>query len=217
MYDSAFAALYYPWIKVENPIGRQRRRRGAHPAVAATSPACGPAPTRPAASGRPRPTTPSAAVLDVERYASPRTSSRVLNPIGINCIRPFGTRGIRIWGARTLASRHRLALHQRPPAVQHGRGDDPRAAPSGRCSSPTTWPCGRASSAPSTRSCAGCGRPARCSASARPGVLRQVRRRDQPAGVDRRRACSIVEVGIAPVKPAEFVVFRISQNKQIAA
>ena len=28
----------------------------------------------------------------------------MLNPIGINCIRPFGTRGIRIWGARTLTS-----------------------------------------------------------------------------------------------------------------
>ncbi len=27
----------------------------------------------------------------------------------------------------------------------------------------------------------------------------------------------VVEVGIAPVKPAEFVVFRISQQKQIAA
>src|SRR5207245_10702360 len=28
----------------------------------------------------------------------------LLNPIGINCIRPFGVRGIRVWGARTLAS-----------------------------------------------------------------------------------------------------------------
>jgi phage tail sheath protein FI len=27
----------------------------------------------------------------------------------------------------------------------------------------------------------------------------------------------VVEVGIAPVKPAEFVVFRISQQKQSAA
>ena len=26
----------------------------------------------------------------------------------------------------------------------------------------------------------------------------------------------VVEVGIAPVKPAEFVVFRISQKKQVA-
>ena len=27
----------------------------------------------------------------------------------------------------------------------------------------------------------------------------------------------IVEVGLAPVKPAEFVIFRISQNKQTAS
>ena len=27
----------------------------------------------------------------------------------------------------------------------------------------------------------------------------------------------VVEVGIAPVKPAEFVIFRISQQKQVAA
>ncbi len=28
----------------------------------------------------------------------------LLNPDGINCIRTFGTRGIRVWGARTLSS-----------------------------------------------------------------------------------------------------------------
>ena len=27
-----------------------------------------------------------------------------LNPIGVNCIRPFGVQGIRIWGARTLST-----------------------------------------------------------------------------------------------------------------
>ena len=42
-------------------------------------------------------------VLDVER-AITQTEQGFLNPIGINAIRPFGTRGIRVWGARTLAS-----------------------------------------------------------------------------------------------------------------
>jgi len=36
-----------------------------------------------------------------------------------------------------------------------------------------------------------------------------------PESIDAGRL--IVEVGLAPVKPAEFVVFRISQNKQSAA
>jgi phage tail sheath protein FI len=37
-----------------------------------------------------------------------------------------------------------------------------------------------------------------------------VRRGDQPARGDRGRQV-ICEIGIAPVKPAEFVVFRLSQ------
>ena len=41
--------------------------------------------------------------LDVE-YGVTQNEQALLNPIGINCIRPFGTRGIRIWGARTLSS-----------------------------------------------------------------------------------------------------------------
>lgn len=40
---------------------------------------------------------------DVERSIT-QNEQGILNPIGINAIRPFGTRGIRIWGARTLAS-----------------------------------------------------------------------------------------------------------------
>ncbi len=59
MYDSAFAAMYYPWVKVENPVAPAPTRRSwSRPA--ATSPDCGPGPTPPAVSGRPRPTTPCA-------------------------------------------------------------------------------------------------------------------------------------------------------------
>ena len=113
------------------PDRRQRRRRGPHPAVGPHRRRLGPHrrdPRRVEGPGQrhhPR----RASTSSVRR--SRRTSRRVLNPIGINCIRPFGTRGIRIWGARTLAVGHRLALHQRPPAVQHGRVDDPRGHPVG--------------------------------------------------------------------------------------
>ena len=43
------------------------------------------------------------------------------------------------------------------------------------------------------------------------GVLRQVRRRDRtrPRSIDAGQL--VVEIGIAPVKPAEFVIFRIAQ------
>ena len=35
-----------------------------------------------------------------------------------------------------------------------------------------------------------------------------------PASIDEGKM--VVEVGIAPVKPAEFVIFRVSQKKQVA-
>jgi uncharacterized protein len=43
------------------------------------------------------------ACVSVERPIT-KAEQGLLNPIGINCIRPFGTRGIRVWGARTLSS-----------------------------------------------------------------------------------------------------------------
>ena len=55
MYDSPFAALYYPWIKVANPVGTNGDTEIMVP-PSATWPASGPAPTTPAACGRPRPT-----------------------------------------------------------------------------------------------------------------------------------------------------------------
>ena len=70
---------------------------------AATWPASGRATTTPAACTRRRPTRSSA--------ARSRSSCRLtkgehdqLNPSGINCIRAFPGRGIRVWGARTISS-----------------------------------------------------------------------------------------------------------------
>src|SRR5207237_5805839 len=42
-------------------------------------------------------------VIGLEKNTS-RNEQDFLNPIGINCIRSFPGRGIRIWGARTLSS-----------------------------------------------------------------------------------------------------------------
>ena len=44
------------------------------------------------------------------------------------------------------------------------------------------------------------------------GVLRQVRRRDQPAGASAKLGQVVTEIGVAIVKPAEFVIFRIQQT-----
>lgn len=103
--DSKYAALYYPWIRVANP-------------VAATDP------TAPSEIALP----PSGFVCgiyarnDIQRgvYKAPANETvtgalslqydvrfgeqEVLNPLGINCIRALPNRGIRVWGARTLSS-----------------------------------------------------------------------------------------------------------------
>ncbi|MGE0222001.1 MAG: phage tail sheath family protein [Acetobacteraceae bacterium] len=103
--DSKYAALYYPWIRVANPL-------------AATDP------TMPTEIDLP----PSGFVCgiyarnDVQRgvYKAPANETvtgalglqrdvrfgeqEVLNPLGINCIRALPNRGIRVWGARTLSS-----------------------------------------------------------------------------------------------------------------
>jgi uncharacterized protein len=92
-------ALYYPWIKVQSdsnltgtfipPCGhvagvyaRSDQRTGVHKA-----------PANEMLEG----------VLDLERGMTD-TEQGELNPEGINCLRAFPGRGIRVWGARTLSN-----------------------------------------------------------------------------------------------------------------
>lgn len=97
---SMFAALYYPWIKVANP------RNAGRPI---TVPPCG------HMMGIWCRTDESRGVFKAPANETPRgviglaydTNMReqeLLNPLGINCIRNFATynRGYKVWGARTL-------------------------------------------------------------------------------------------------------------------
>lgn len=98
-YDSKYAALYYPWIKTFDPASGQSRlvppsghiagvwarndsERGVHKA-----------PANEVVRG----------AVDLEIQIT-RGEQDLLNPIGVNCIRAFPGRGIRVWGARTLSS-----------------------------------------------------------------------------------------------------------------
>ncbi|HEX6356349.1 phage tail sheath family protein [Actinophytocola sp.] len=98
-YDSRFATLYYPWIKVFDPASgrntvvppsghvagvwaRSDSERGVHKA-----------PANEVIRG----------AVDLELSLS-KGEQDLLNPIGVNCVRSFAGRGIRIWGARTLSS-----------------------------------------------------------------------------------------------------------------
>src|SRR6266487_1955378 len=98
-YDSKYAALYWPWIKVFDPLAgsgmfvppsghmagiwaRSDDTRGVHKA-----------PANEIIRG----------AIDLELLLTKGEHDQ-LNPQGINCIRAFPGRGIRVWGARTLSS-----------------------------------------------------------------------------------------------------------------
>lgn len=98
-YDSKYATLYWPWVKVFDPLSGQAKfvppsghvagiwarnddTRGVHKA-----------PANEVIRG----------AISLELNITKGEHDQ-LNPNGINCIRSFPGRGIRIWGARTLSS-----------------------------------------------------------------------------------------------------------------
>jgi uncharacterized protein len=97
-YDSKYATLYWPWFTVMGPGGkpvnvppsghvagvwaRNDDTRGVHKA-----------PANEVVRG----------VIDLP-CALTRREHDALNPVGINCVRSFPGQGIRVWGARTLSS-----------------------------------------------------------------------------------------------------------------
>ncbi len=214
MYDSAFAALYYPWIRVENPLpsngadaeilvppsghiagvwARVDETRGVWKAPANET---------------------IAGCLDVE-YPVTKAEQSLLNPIGVNCIRPFGTRGIRIWGGRTLSSdtdwrylNVRRLFNMVETTILDGTQwavFEPNDVKLWEGVKRTLnafltglWRDGALFGTSPDQAFY-----VKCDAETNP-----------PDSIDQGKL--VVEVGIAPVKPAEFVIFRISQQKQTA-
>ncbi|HZG39516.1 MAG TPA: phage tail sheath C-terminal domain-containing protein [Nodosilinea sp.] len=95
---SMYGALYYPWVQVANP------RKGGRPILV---PPCG------HMMGIWSRTDETRGVYKAPANETPRgviglgydcnfREQELLNPLGINCIRTFPNRGIRVWGARTL-------------------------------------------------------------------------------------------------------------------
>ena len=214
MYDSAYAALYYPWIKVENPIGVNGDAEVFIPPSghiagvwARTDESRGvwKAPANDTIRG----------CLDVA-YGVTQNEQSVLNPIGINCIRPFGTRGIRIWGARTLASDSdwryinvRRLFNMVETTIAEGTQwavfePNDVALWEGIKRTLNAFLRGLWSAGALFGQSVDQAFYVKCDAETNP-----------PESID--QGLLIVEVGIAPVKPAEFVVFRIAQHKQIAS
>ena len=210
-YDSKYAALYWPWLKVMDPLkgapllvppsghvagvwARNDDTRGVHKA-----------PANEVLRG----------VIDLETNIT-RGEHDQLNPIAVNCIRSFPGQGIRIWGARTLSS----DPEWRYLNVRRLFNFVEKSILSG-----TNWVVFE----PNDRFLWGAVRRTVTM------FLRRVWRSgalfgrtpeeaffvkcDEENNPPENRDAGIltVDVGIAPVKPAEFVVFRIAQYSQGSA
>ncbi|MGC9670024.1 phage tail sheath family protein [Planosporangium sp. 12N6] len=98
-YDSKYAALYYPWIKVFDPATGQNRFMPPSGHVAGlwsrtdTERGVHKAPANEVVRG----------AIELQNNVT-KGEQDLLNPAGVNCLRAFPGRGIRVWGARTLSS-----------------------------------------------------------------------------------------------------------------
>jgi phage tail sheath protein FI len=204
--DTTYAAFYYPWLAIADPISGARKivPPGGHMlgVFARTDVERGvfKAPANEIVRG----------ALDLE-YDINDGHQEVLNPRGVNAIRRFPGRGIRVWGSRTLSSnglwkyvsvRRLFIFIER--SIYEGtqwvvfEPNDPklwaRVTDTTRLFLRTQW---------------------------REGAL--FGRKEEEAfhitcdetvmsRDDILNGRLICEIGIAPVRPAEFVIFRIFQN-----
>jgi phage tail sheath protein FI len=204
-YDSKFAALYYPWLEVVDPVSKEPllvppsghiagiwartdSTRGVHKAPA------------------------NEVVLGVNGLGFQLTHEEQgeLNRSGINCIRSFPGRGIRVWGARTLSSdaewrylNVRRLFNYISESIMEGtqwavfEPNDERLWSSLRISVSNfltrTWREGALFGATPEEAFF-----VKCDAETNP-----------PEVIEAGQV--VIEIGIAPVKPAEFVIFLISQ------
>ncbi|MFD1565131.1 phage tail sheath family protein [Haloarchaeobius amylolyticus] len=204
--DSSYAAYYYPWVEAADPSTNRTKLvpPGGHVAgIFARSDVehgVHKAPANEVVQG----------ILGVQHTIT-KGEQDVLNPKGVNCIRSFQGRGIRLWGARTTASDpswkyvnvRRLFLYIEQSidegtqwAVFEPNDEDlwARVRQSAENFLTTVWRDGGLQGSTADEAFyVKCGE--------------ETMTQDD---IDNGRL--IVEIGIAPVKPAEFVVFRISQD-----
>jgi uncharacterized protein len=204
-YDSKYAALYWPWIKVFDPLqgqgilvppsghmagiwARNDDTRGVHKA-----------PANEVVRG----------AISLELQITKGEHDQ-LNPNGVNCIRAFPGRGIRVWGARTISSdpewrylNVRRLFNYVEESILEGtqwvvfEPNDSRLWDAVKRNITAflrrTWRDGALFGA----------------TSAEAFFVKVDAENNTQDTIDIGQL--IIDIGIAPVKPAEFVVFRISQ------
>jgi phage tail sheath protein FI len=205
-YDTKYGAVYYPWVRVANPLGngesilippsgyiagiyaRSDTERGVHKA-----------PANEVVRG----------AMGVGMQIT-KSEQDILNPIGVNCIRAFPGRGIRVWGGRTLSSdaswryiNVRRLFNFVEKSIQLGtqwivfepndRDLWARIRRDVTAFLTTVWRSGALFGATPAEAFY-----VKCDDETNPPATRDLGQ-------------VIIEIGLAPVKPAEFVIFRISQ------
>jgi phage tail sheath protein FI len=208
--DSQYAAFYYPWIFVSDPRSGARKKIPPGGAVcgiyALTDNTTGvwKAPANEVVAG----------AIDVE-YEITTRAQEALNPRGVNAIRRFPGRGIRVWGARTLSSDplwkyinvRRLFIFLEASIYYSTQWavfepNDPRLWARVKQTITlflrTQW------------------REGALFGEKEEQAFRVSVGRDTMTEDDILNGRLIVEIGIAPVRPAEFVIFRVYQQTQEA-
>lgn len=204
-YDSKQASLYWPWVKVFDPASGQNifvppsghmggiwarndNTRGVHKA-----------PANEVVRG----------AITLETNIT-KGEHDMLNPVGVNCIRAFPGRGIRVWGARTLSSdpawrylNVRRLFNFLEKSILNGTdwvvfepNDENLWAKIRRTISSflvMQWRAGALFGTTPAESYY-----VKCDGETNPAE-----------GIDLGQV--VCEIGVAPVKPAEFVIFRLSQ------
>jgi len=204
-YDSKFATLYYPWLEVMDPLTNQPMLVPPSGHVAGVW-------CRTDASRGVHKAPANEVVMGVNGlgFQVTQTEQGGLNKVGINCIRSFPGRGIRIWGARTLSSdpewryiNVRRLFNYIAESIMEGtqwsvfEPNDERLWMQLRIAASNflhrTWRDGALFGATPEQAFY-----VKCDSETNP-----------PEVIEAGQV--ICEIGIAPVKPAEFVVFRLSQ------
>ena len=203
--DSSYAASYWPWLWVQDPAGarmlappgghvagiyaRLDSERGVHKA-----------PANEAVRG----------AVGLE-YVMDDIQQDALNPRGVNAIRSFPERGIRVWGARTLSSDaqwkyvnvRRLLLYLETSIYRGTQwvvfepNDEQlwsRVRDTVRLFLRATWRSGA------------------LQGNTEEHAFFVLCDRDTMSQEDILQGRLICEIGIAPIKPAEFMIFRIFQH-----
>jgi phage tail sheath protein FI len=211
--DSAFAALYYPNVVVSNPLARPGATNGELYLTVPTGGHVAGVWARTDGSRGVWKAPANEAVRGIVRLETDVTNGEqdLLNPEGVNCIRSFGSYGTKIWGARTLAKTDPSWRYINVRRLFNFIEESIQRGTQWAVFEPNDFDLWQRVKRNITSFLRGLwSQGALVGATPEQAFYVLCDESNNPASsVDEGKL--IVEIGIAPVKPAEFVIFRISQ------